>query len=827
MTNARGTNTQKSARRALILAVLCIVSLAPTLVMASPAGASSLSWSIPFVASPALSMATPPSFTWSGATALGAGASNWSTTTNWGGTAPSGTVGTLAFPQLTNTECTASTPTETCYASNNNVSGLNVNAITLAAGAPYNITGNAFTLGAGGIATTLLPSTTYYNQPTINTSIALGADQTWTLQSSAFSLKGSVTGTPTLGIDFTGAGSSFLQVGGDMEVGDVAATASGSNGAVVIEGPGFGGTGSLNGTNNNPVTFSNGAGLAVFGGGTIGPLTMNGGQLQVGEGVSSDGVLTVNGAATFNSGEFSAFINQAGTAPGIDYSQLSVSGPVSLTNSSLSLGGGQSGGQQACPTLTPGAVDTLITAASVTGTFTNAPDGTVMPLSFCTGTPTVRINYTATTVTATVPQPKLSLSVPSFVHLTVGKPYHGSPIVAGGTPPYTWTIPQGTLPTMADSSFDSTTGAISGTPEYAGTSSFTVTVTDSSTPQMSVSRRVTVDVQPSQPLQHWQLCSHDSSAWHCPPPQTSNTPVVTSPHVAFVLVGNWWCSLYGSNLPSQCKSWTPPTCPGYQSCAGEASDLLSALNSLLAKDYSEAGQGGYDWGLANFYGVSNCGFLSSCRTTYVGAGVTRRYYAPLGGLLYAGPIAPVWTATNKTWQVANTQGTLNSLTGGFGIHSQAEVNNTVFVLLYAPELLTCGNPSTNSETGGGRQGLYGNFVYASVYLEDRLHYCFGDGIVIKNPTGAITPSQFATYALSHELDEAITDPNSSISGWLVKPNMQIADVCHLRNADGETGYTNLPYWNFTRDSRGTVVSAYVNPITSQCWPTVDGGIPPE
>jgi hypothetical protein len=941
MIDARRTNTQRSARRALVLAVLCVASLATTLVMASPA-ASSLSWPGPSLASPALSTANPPSFTWTGATTLGAGASNWSTTTNWGGTAPSGTVGTLSFPPLTNAECTAAAPTETCYASNNNLSSLTANAITIAAYFPYYITGNALTLGAGGItATPTANVTSYSNVPTIDTPIALGADQTWTIQSSQFFLRGSVTGTHTLGIGFTGAGSSFLDVTGDTEVGAVAATLSGTTtsvrsgaatlsgsttstrtelappltigvapavflrrrstlyktgrpkkaviaasptgavnpvhtitqddatagffdeglhktnsnlanllgtgsttascsctGNVVIEGPDLEGAGSLNGTNGNPVTFSNGAGLAAFGGGTVGPLTMSGGQIQVGEGRSSDGVLTVNGNATVNSAEVSLFINQAGTTAGTDYSQLRVNGPLSLASASLSLFGGEPGGQQACPTLAPGAVDTLISAASVTGTFNNIPDGTVIPLYGCTSTAnTVTINYTATTVTATAPARPLSLSVPSVVHLTVGRPYHGSPVVGGGTPPYTWSITQGSLPTMTNSSFDPATGAISGTPEYAGTSAFTVTVTDSSTPTSSVSRRVTVDVTPPQPLQHWQLCSHNSG--NCPPSQGSNVSVVTSPHVAIVLVGNWWCTLYGSHLPSQCSSWTPSTCPGYvaQSCPVEASDLLGALNSLLANDYSDTGQGGYDWGLSKFYGVTNCGFLSSCQTTYVGPGVTRRYYAPLGGLLYAGPVIPGTGPLNngKTGPlVTGLQGVLNGFAGGFvGIHSQADVNNTVFIMLYAPDLLTCGNPSTNLETLGGRPGLYGNFVYASVYLEDRQHFCPGD------VSSTNSPRQFATFAVSHELDEAITDPGEGPDGWIVLADnhqMQVDDPCYLRSADGRTGYglpggPNPPapppyYSNFTRDSRGTVVSAYVNPLTSHCWPTADTGLPP-
>ncbi len=57
-----------------------------------------------------------------------------------------------------------------------------------------------------------------------------------------------------------------------------------------------------------------------------------------------------------------------------------------------------------CESLTPGDVDTLITTTgSLTGTFSEVPNGTILSLIGCSGTaPTVRINYTASTVTATI-----------------------------------------------------------------------------------------------------------------------------------------------------------------------------------------------------------------------------------------------------------------------------------------------------------------------------------------------------------------------------------------------------------------------------------------
>src|ERR1039458_2475198 len=57
-----------------------------------------------------------------------------------------------------------------------------------------------------------------------------------------------------------------------------------------------------------------------------------------------------------------------------------------------------------CPTLNVRDVDTVLTTSgAVTGTFAGTPDGTVVAVNCSFGTPaTLRMNYTANAVTATV-----------------------------------------------------------------------------------------------------------------------------------------------------------------------------------------------------------------------------------------------------------------------------------------------------------------------------------------------------------------------------------------------------------------------------------------
>jgi hypothetical protein len=86
----------------------------------------------------------------------------------------------------------------------------------------------------------------------------------------------------------------------------------------------------------------------------------------------------------------------------------------------------------------------------------------------------------------------LSVTTTSLPGGTVGSSYSATLAATGGTTPYTWKVTCGSLP--AGLSLNTTTGAITGKPTAAGTSSFTVQVTDSSSPAKTASANLSITV---------------------------------------------------------------------------------------------------------------------------------------------------------------------------------------------------------------------------------------------------------------------------------------------------------------------------------------------
>jgi hypothetical protein len=338
--------------------------------------------------------------TWTGASTSSA----WSDSTNWSGTTPPTTsdtaVGTLTFPTLGSCG--------TCYTSTNDVTGVSATSLVLGnSSSQYQIKGNVFTVGDGGINYTPGHGT----GDVIKAPIALSDSQTWVVGTpvnngyNSLTLLGGVTGGSGSAVQVsTPQGDLFVD--SDMEAGPV--TSEGPGGLHIGGAPGLNEPGSINGSNGQPVTV-NGGTLTPNPGSTTGPLSITGGTLLLlgtNKANTDATTLHVNGDATLGSAITTrTYIDNNGSTAGTDFSQLSASGTIALGGTLDLRQAKLNNNTGSCVALTPGDVATLVKAdGTLSGAFANAPEGTTLTMaSSCEPTPPkLQIHYTSNSVTATV-----------------------------------------------------------------------------------------------------------------------------------------------------------------------------------------------------------------------------------------------------------------------------------------------------------------------------------------------------------------------------------------------------------------------------------------
>jgi len=210
--------------------------------------------------------------------------------------------------------------------------------------------------------------------------------------------------------------------------------------------------------------------------------SVSSGSLPAGISLSADGNLSGTPTATGTS-SFTVQVTDANSQSATEATSITVSAGVSTTF--------------AAP---PGALvntaytDTL-TATGGTTPYTwsvnagSLPSGiTLTSAGVLAGTPTTAGSYSfsvnvidanngiATTSITLVVAGTLTLGFPAPPSGMAGTAYTDTLTAAGGTTPYTWSVSAGTLP--AGITLNASTGVLSGTPTLAGTSSFTIKVTD-------------------------------------------------------------------------------------------------------------------------------------------------------------------------------------------------------------------------------------------------------------------------------------------------------------------------------------------------------------
>lgn len=238
--------------------------------------------------------------TWSGEAP--SSSPNWSDGGNWvGGSspAPSSTVA-LSFPLL-GVACDLFEPAEACYKSDEDVSGLTVESMSVSDGGEYEIEGSQpVALGSGGL--TSQPEGTESGYGVLALPLTLSAAQTWHLAGSSrellanhlFLLESEVTGT---GAAWTIAGEKGVELAVDAQVDTgpievVGAQTSGPRDANAIVG--LGGGGSLNAGDHQPVKLAH---VFFFGTGGVGALSTEAATLVVGSGEGEPGRLEAASAS--------------------------------------------------------------------------------------------------------------------------------------------------------------------------------------------------------------------------------------------------------------------------------------------------------------------------------------------------------------------------------------------------------------------------------------------------------------------------------------------------------------------------------------------------
>lgn len=213
-------------------------------------------------------------------------------------------------------------------------------------------------------------------------------------------------------------------------------------------------------------------------------------------------------AGTFN---FTVLVTDAAGATDSQVLSIVIATPLNITTTSLpggvlaaaySVGLNRTGGSAPFTwTIASGSLPAGLGLSASSGTITGTPSAT--GTSNFTVRVTDALSATDTQALSIKIVSPLAITTTSLPQGTVGTSYTTTLAATGGTTPYTWSVVTGSLP--AGLSLNGSSGAISGTPNTAGTENFLVRVTDSDAQTddqpMSIAVVPALSITTSSPLQ--------------------------------------------------------------------------------------------------------------------------------------------------------------------------------------------------------------------------------------------------------------------------------------------------------------------------------------
>jgi hypothetical protein len=354
-----------------------------------------------------------PSLTWSGRAPLEE--EEWSAAANWNGgvaPAPSEEIETLRFPRLTNAPCTSTPPSDTCYLSFNDVSGLSARSVQIDDGDDYLIEGEELGLGSGGLSAAPAVGTSGPAEDLVELPLHLLADQRWSvagrssgeLGEDGLRLEGEVEAAGhALTVELSSRAALVLD--NDTEGGPV--TIEGASAVGPVSENGFVDLldGEIDALTLQPVTLRH---ILFTGSGEVGALSTTDVQLEVGHASTPAEGLEATSVKLDAGTEVAFRITGDEPAPTRGYSQLTSEGTVDLAGATLAVDVAPPAEGAPCPVLARGSTYTFVsTTSTLSGSFANAPEGgPEIPISFdkaCTQLPQkMRISYDRSDETETV-----------------------------------------------------------------------------------------------------------------------------------------------------------------------------------------------------------------------------------------------------------------------------------------------------------------------------------------------------------------------------------------------------------------------------------------